>query len=328
MASIILRDGRYQAKVRKQGFPSQSSTFLKLADAEAWARKVESEMERGRWQDQAAESKLTLEDALDDYEKTVTVRKKGAAREKGRIAAWKARPVAKLALARITGKDMAKFRDDERKRGMSDATIRLDLMLISHVYRIARTEWGMPALVNPVSQITLPAPSKSRQRRLEVGEEAALLDAIEAAMPRVPARALVLLALETGMRQSELLRMEWSDYNKHRRLIHLDKTKSGDPRDVPLSTAAVGVLAALPQPLKGGRIFPVSQDRLIRGVREACTTAGLVDLKFHDLRHEAASRLAEKLSVHELCKMLGWKTIQMALRYYHPRAEDLARKLG
>nr|WP_282100009.1 site-specific integrase [Thauera aromatica] len=192
--------------------------------------------------------------------------------------------------------------------------------------------------------IKAPGGSNKRERRLSPEEEKWLLSGIEAAMPRTPTiRALVQLALETGMRQSEILGIEWDDVDLKRKFVRLPDTKSGDPRDVPLSPVALDVLQAMPRSISGGRMFALSQDQLIRGFRAARKKgrelyesdtgekppAGLLDnLRFHDLRHEAASRWAAVLAAQELAKMFGWKTLQMALRYYHPTGESLAEKLA
>jgi len=329
MASIIERKLGWQAKIRRAGFPAQSKTFVKKQDAEAWARQVESSMERGIWRDSSEAESTTLADALARYSREVTIRKKGKDRETGRIKAWLTRPIAKRTLASIRGSDMASFRDSERKRGMAENSVRIELALISHLFETARREWGMESLTNPVKLIKLPAGSNSRTRRLEGDEEDRLLAAIARAMPKTPAvHALVAVAIETGMRQGELLGLEWKDVDLARRVARLDDTKSGDPRDVPLTTRAVDTLSTLPRPLKGGQIFQIRQDALIRGFKRACKLAEIDGLTFHCLRHEAASRLAERLEAHELAKMLGWRTIQMAMRYYHPTAASLARKLG
>lgn len=282
-------------------------------------------MDAGAWRPRSEAETTTLAEALERYAREETPRKKGEAQEMKRVRAWMRHPLAKVAMANIRGVDLARYRDERRAAGAADATIRLELMLLSAVFEIARKDWGMN-VANPVRTISLPAPSRRRERRLEEGEEERILDALDGVMPRMPARALAIVAIETGMRQGELLGLTWDDIDFRRRVAHLGDTKSGDPRDVPLSSRAIEALQSIPRRIDG-KVFGISQDRLIRGFRAACRRAGIKDLRFHDLRHEAASRLAARLSSHELCKMLGWRTMQMALRYYHPRAEDLARKL-
>lgn len=96
---------------------------------------------------------------------------------------------------------------------------------------------------------------------------------------------------------------------------------------MPLSIRARSTLGTLPHAI-GGSVFPTTQSAVKQAFARACTRAGIEGLHFHDLRHEATSRLAEKLALHELMKVTGHKDTRMLARYYHPRAEDLAKKLG
>jgi integrase len=345
MATVYRRgDLQWQAKIRRKGYPPQSRTFEIKADAVAWARDIEREMDRGVFVSRTEAESTTLHEALERYLREVTPRKKGAEAEASRIRRWQSHSLAKSALARIRGKDLAKFRDDRRTAGRAENTIRLDLALISALYETARKDWGLESLLNPVKMIKAPGGSNKRERRLLPGEEKWLLSGIEATMSRTPTiRALLQLALETGMRQSEILSIDWNDVDLKRKFIHLPDTKSGDPRDVPLSPVALCVLQSMPRPINGGNVFPLTQDRLIRGFRAALkkgrelyeaetsekpAVGFLENLRFHDLRHEAASRWASVLAAQELAKMFGWRTLQMALRYYHPTGESLAAKLA
>ncbi len=351
MATIRKRENgkfiSYETQIRKLGYPAQTRTFKTREAAEKWARMVETEMDRGIFVSRAESERTTLAEALDRYLTEVTPSKKGAIREKDRINRWKNRPLAKCALAAIRGADLAKFRDDMRKAGKAENTIRLELALISSLYETARREWGMEALANPVKMIKAPGGSNKRDRRLFVGEEEYLWKGLHEAAPgNIYIVPCCQFAVETGMRQGEILGLEWHEIDTKRCVAHLSDTKNSDPRDVPLSSRAVAIIAALPRPIEGGRIFPVSQDYLIRVFSRGLSKARshyeeafnvtdkhpdpkmLTGMKFHDLRHEAASRLASLLSATELAKMMGWRTIQMAMRYYHPRAEEMAKKLG
>ncbi len=349
MATIRSRGIRqWQAIVRRKGVYT-SETFQYKQDAEGWARKVEREIDEGTYRQADDSASTTLKTALEDYARKVTPRKKSADRELTRINRWKQHKLAKKILNKVTGADLARFRDEGRAAGLSDATIRLDLMLISALYTVARKDWGMPTLRNPVAEMTLPSPSKKRERRVSPAEISTLLESAPKAMPKSKnIKELIELAIETGMRQSELLNLEWQDVFIQDRYVHLDETKSGDPRDVPLSPRAVDVLNSIAgtgekvETIRRGRLFSITQDALVRGFRKACAEGRrlamenhqelpvgfLEDLTFHDLRHEAASRWAEHLEAHELCKMFGWKTMQMALRYYHPTPQSIADKLS
>ena len=325
-----LDSGRWQIKIRRKGHSLQSKTFKIKADAEAWARKTESELERGVWQDSTKANTTTLKTALENYMLTEShKRKKSAAREKVRIRSWINHPLAKRTLAGIQGDDISDFRDSERRRGLAENTIRLNIALISVVYETARKDWRMKNLINPCRQITLPGGSRKRERRISPEEEAGLLANFKIAMPRTKhTKELFELAIETGMRQSELLRIVWSDVKITGKYIRLDITKTGDPRDAPLSPKAIQILESMPTPITGGRVFNITQDRLVRGFKDTCNLAKIDNLKFHDTRHEAASRWASVLHAQELAKMFGWRTMQMALRYYHPTALSIADKLA
>ena len=130
------------------------------------------------------------------------------------------------------------------------------------------------------------------------------------------------------MRRGELLGLRWEHINLDRRTCHLPITKNGNSRDIPLSNCAVETLIKLPHNLSD-IVFPLSPVAL-RGLwGRACKRAGIRELRFHDLRHEATSRFFEKgLNVMEVASITGHKDLRMLLRYTHLRAEDLAEKLG
>ncbi|RMG23913.1 MAG: site-specific integrase, partial [Methanobacteriota archaeon] len=141
---------------------------------------------------------------------------------------------------------------------------------------------------------------------------------------------IILIAIETAMRRGEIASMEWRYVDLRRRVVHLPDTKNGESRDVPLSTRAVEVLQARSKVrnLKDSRVFPLRSDAIGLAFRRICRRAGIEGLRFHDLRHEATTRMAERLHPLELARVTGHRDTKMLLRYYNPRAEDLARKLG
>lgn len=253
-------------------------------------------------------------------------------------------------LATIRSTDMAKLRD-KWLLDYEDATVLRRLAVISHVFSIARKEWGMEGLVNPVEQIRKPRPKNARTRRInqehdgECGTDVNELEHIITVSSSSYLPAIARLAVETAMRRGEIVELRWEHVNLKKRVAHLPDTKNGSARDVPLSSAAIGVLDALPRNLNG-KVFPVRADAVTRAFERAVARARkeyenkcdeqkrkpdskfLADLCFHDLRHEATSRLAEIYPLHELAKITGHKDPRMLMRYYHPRAEDLAKKLG
>lgn len=347
MASIVARkqsDGTtaWQVKIRRRGYPAQSRTFTRRADAEAWARQVEAEMDRGAWRDRSAADGTTLYALLDRYLKDVVPTKRGAEIEALRIKTLMRDEVAQHKLSALSPLVLAEWRDRRLAAGCSGGTVNRELNIVSAVLNWARREL-MIAVENPVAGIRRPPPSRARDRRLEGDEEARLLAALEdrdgstrredgkryrhgTRNPWI--KPIVLLALETAMRRGELLSLTWDNIDLKRRVAYLPETKNGDARTVPLSSRAVEVLHGLPRSIDG-RVFPVTANALKIAFERAVRRAGIEDFHFHDLRHEATSRLAERLpNVVELAAVTGHKDLRMLKRYYHPRAEDLARKLG
>ncbi|QDQ73149.1 site-specific integrase [Pseudoluteimonas lycopersici] len=357
MAQITKRgDLQWRARVRVKGYPDQSRTFMYREDAEKWARALERELETAGFVDRREAEKNTLRSVLMRYEREVTPGKKSAVIEAIKIQVLLRDSVLpNLKMSAITSAAIAAWRD-RRLAEVTGGTVNREIDVLSTVLNHARREWGIH-VENPIPYVKRPEKSKARDRRLDPDEETYLMVALEetprrkdgtlASGARNPWLApLIKLALETAMRRGELLALEWQHVDLKRRTAHLPDTKNGDPRTVPLSTRATEILMIMPRTLSG-RVFPISavavQLGFGRAIKRAkakylqdCKEAGrkpkmkfLDDLHFHDLRHEAASRLADKLSnVLELSAVTGHRDVRMLKRYYHPRAEDLAKKLG
>lgn len=164
-------------------------------------------------------------------------------------------------------------------------------------------------------------------------EEIRLLEAADAEWKWLG--PIIRIALATAMRLGEVVALEWKNVDLERKVARLLDTKNGERRDVPLSSAAIAVLEGLIEPQQGvrrlpaGKVFPTSAQAIDDHWRKAVTVAKSADLRFHDLRHEATSRLFEMgLNPVEVATITGHKTLQMHKRYTHLRAEDLAKRLG
>ncbi|MFA9461960.1 site-specific integrase [Thiohalorhabdus methylotrophus] len=337
MASIRKRGNRWQVIVRRRGYPDQTQTFTKKPQAEQWARKIESEMDAGVWEDTSEAEETTLGEALERYRREVTPGKKSRVQESYRIGKLLGHKITERPLGKVRGMDVADYRD-ERLQEVGPDTVRLDLALLSNLYEVARKEWSIAGIANPVANIRMPRPSKGRDWRLQPGEEERILRA--AAQAECPwIKPFIQLALETAMRRGELLRLRWDLVNLTTRAAHLPETKNGEARSVPLSTRALAVLQALPRSLDG-RVIPLSDNaarlawkRCIKRANREARNKGIPeieDLRFHDLRHEATSRFFERteLGLMEIASVTGHKDLRMLKRYTHLRASDLAQKLG
>lgn len=330
MATIRKRGPhQWEARIRKKGHPTQSKTHETKKEAEDWARDIESEMGRGVFICRKEAENTTLAEALERYAREITVDKKGAPQELRRIEAWKRHPLSNRFLATLRGVDFAQYRDDRQAQGKSPSTIRLELAIISHLFNIAHKEWGMESLANPVQAIRLPSVGRARDRRLQDGEEARLLDAARISKSNEIGN-IIIMALETGARRSELVKMHWEYINLTAKTWHIPKTKNGDARTVPLSSRAKATLQGLPRRIDG-QVWAMSHaDGITQAFDRVCKRAGIEGLRFHDLRHEATSRFFElgTLGIMEVASITGHKDLQMLKRYTHLRAEDLAVKLG
>ncbi|MDT3723238.1 site-specific integrase [Pseudomonas oryzihabitans] len=276
---------------------------------------------------------MTLDAALERYRSQVSVLKKGYVQESYRIEQLRRAPIASRILCEITSVDIASYRDTRllqrnAKTGLvlSSSTVRLELALLSNLFDIARIEWGA-CEHNPVTQVRKPKPPPGRDRRLLPREERLIMRYAHA-HPNRDLAALVSLALETAMRQGELLGLRWERVNLRSRIIHLDDTKNGTKRDVPLSVKARNVLLRL-EPQTSGEVFHYTANGLKSTWRFMLQKLGIVDLHFHDLRHEAISRLFElgTLDLMEVAAISGHKSLSMLKRYTHLRATRLVRKL-
>ena len=327
MASIRKRgDFQWEARVRKRGQPVQCKTFTTRAKAESWSKQIESEMDRGVFVSRAEAENTTLAEALDRYVREVLPTKKSA-----RSAAYHAHNVRKalgtLSLSAITSSALAKYRDRQLAEGYAAQTVKHDLSLVSRVLNICIKEWGiaLPA-GNPVAQVKMPSLPPGRDRRLVDDELPRLLAAAHAYGGEIG--SLITWAIETAMRRGEIAAMRWDHLDRRARVLLIPETKTGTPRRVPLSTAALAVLDGLPRRLDG-RVWGMRPDSISQAFERVCKAAGIEGLTFHDLRHEATSRLFEKgLNPMQVAAITGHKTLQMLKRYTHLRAEDLVGRLG
>jgi integrase len=341
MAQIQKRGDGWRCRIRRTGFPPVCKTFPTKHAAEVWVRTLEGEMDRGTFIDRTEAEKNTLADLLQRYKREVTHLKRGARNEEFRINHLLREPIVLYRISVLSAGHVAAWRDERLKAVSGDTCIR-DLSLISHVIETARREWGIMLSENPLKFVRKPKPNPSRARRLRDGEESRLLEALAVTKPRDATgcfsgesarnpmvKPIVELALQTAMRQSELTGLRWDNVDLTRRVAVLEMTKNGERRAVPLSTRAVEILSALPKSESGLVFCGVSSEAVKRSFRRATHRAGLVDLRFHDLRHEATSGLFVRgLNIMEVASVTGHKTLQMLKRYTHFQAEELARKLA
>lgn len=347
MATIVKTNaGTWKAVIRKTGWPTTAKSFRTKRDAEDWARRTEDEMVRGVYIQRSGSERMTLEKALGRYLREVTPTKKASTQKAEATKAQQLiQHLGKYSLAALSADIIADYRDTrlssitKRGRPTSNNTVRLELALLSHLFTVAIQEWGLGLTFNPVLNIRKPSPGEGRDRRLSQDEERRLLTAVNNhSNPMLG--WIVCIALETGMRSSEITGLLCHQVDLRKRIARLSDTKNNSARTVPLTRLATAAFSlALDNPLRPKDCNLVffgepGRDQKRRPYAFTKTWSlikkrlGLADLRFHDLRHEAVSRLVEGgLSDQEVSAISGHKSMQMLRRYTHLRAEDLVGRL-
>ncbi len=328
MAGFRLRNNKWQARIQRQGYPDVAKSFETKADAVKWATKIEAEMDRGSYINTSLAERTTFSELMLRYLQEVSPKTKSAKEDGFRLRALARKSIAKYNMIALTPSRIAEYRDI-RLREVTAGTVIRELAYFSCVINHARREWGIN-IDNPIPLIRKPETPPSRTRVLSDAEKGRLFDILKPRFKNSNPWILFIVqfALETAMRQGEILGLGWSDIDLNKRTAHLETTKNGDRRTVPLSTRAIQILQELPRSIDG-RVFPMNRPALCANFESACKRVGIEDLHFHDLRHTAITNMASKFSnILELSAVTGHRQLSMLKRYYHPRAEDLALKLG
>ncbi len=337
MASITQRKNSFRVRIYRKDLPAITNTFHSKQEAFKWARLIEVQLEQGTYIDESPKysikSDISFADAVEKYLETHAIHKANYRSESGILRLlskrWNDRK-----LSSIAKKDVAHLKNDLYKLGRASSTINHYLNAISQLFKLASNEWGH-IIPNPVGGISRAVEPIGRMKRLLPSDEELLIYYCKQSCCKHLAE-IVTVAIETGMRCGELLSMRWEDVDFINRRVLLRKTKNGDSRQVPLSTRAKQTLESIYKPDES-IVFPYQYWKLRRHFNTAVNKAKLAhkgvqnpfsDLRLHDLRHEALSRLSDKgLNVIELAHISGHKTLSMLRRYTHPNHEYLLKKL-
>jgi len=310
------------AEVRKFG-QYKSKTFTTKLQAQSWA----VEMEQTLTPDAIVSGK-TLGDAFRRYQKEVSPGKKGWRYENLRLNKFCRQDFAAYSLNDIRPVHIYQWVDQELKR-IKSSSVNRDLNLISSVFeQCKRWQWCDS---NPVRGIKRPRNPRHRDRRISDEEVERIIDALgfdgeTVKSQRHETAIAFLLALTTGMRQGEIWSLDWGVIYLERRFLRLQDSKNGDRRDVPLSREAIRLLKLL-KPRAHGRVFSYNQKSSATVFRRLVKMAGIEDLRFHDARHEAITRMARKVDMLDLARAIGHRDPRSLMIYYNPTAEEIAGRL-
>lgn len=319
MASIRKWKKGWRAEVARKGV-RKSKVFPTRQEAKDWAARQENLiLNAGR-----IASRQPLSEVLDRYAREVSPGKRGHRWEVVRLAKLSRDPVAQIPIGDLTAADFSDWRD-RRLLEVSPASVRREMGLLGAVMTQARREWVLIDR-SPLEDVRKPKQPQRRVRRPTAAELERLEHSAGSDLTTATARAFhaFLFAIETAMRAGEILELRWEHLDLEARTAHLPRTKNDSARDVPLSREAVRLLEALPH---ADPVFDLTSRQLDILWRKLRDRAAVDDLRFHDSRHEAVTRLSKKLDVLELARMVGHRDIRMLLVYYEATAADLARRL-
>lgn len=318
----------YRARIRLKGQPEVNGTFARRTDAKRWIQDTESAIREGRYFALAEAKRHTFGDMVDRYVADVLPHKpKNASNTQAQLLWWK-KKLGDYRLADVGAPIIVRFRDELRitttRRGtkMAPAMIVRYLAALSHVYTVACNDWGWVD-DTPMRRVSKPKEPRGRERFLSDEERSRLLECCEASSSRF-LHPVVVVAISTGMRRGEIMTLRWPQIDLSRGQILLKDTKNGSSRAVPLAGLALQMLTELAKVRRIDTTLafygndPRRPVDLTKPWKTALAKAALVDFRFHDLRHSAASYLAMNgASTIEIAAVLGHKTLQMVKRYSH-----------
>lgn len=333
MASIKERKDKegkmhYHVQIRIKGCPPQYASFKRKTDAERWIQQTEAAIREGRHFKTSESKKHTLGQLIDRYIKNVLPTKRKCEQRQGAQLNWWKKQLGSYLLADITPALIAEQRDillretTKRRKLRSPATVVRYMAVLSHAFTIAIKEWGWIE-DSPLRKVTKPREPRGRVRFLDNDERVKLLQICKESSNSY-LYTIVVLALSTGMRQSEILNLKWSDVDLDKNRIILYETKNGEIRQVAIAGHALEMIQQLDKlrRIDTHLIFPGKFSKKPIDIRSAWETAikkaNISNFRFHDLRHSCASYLAMNgASLAEISEVLGHKTLAMVKRYSH-----------
>lgn len=350
MASISKRAGKWTVTARlPDGFKgpyksrSISNTFKSKRDAQVWTDATESAMRLGTWKDPRLDPKpgtskgyldRPFKDAIADYMKLVTPEKKGAKQESAMLNMFCRESFSAKTLRELTVVDFVEYRDRRVGEGCDSSTVRNNLNTISAIFEWLVHEKSVNT-ENPIASLRkrrrgIPQPRGGRKRRLRPGEEGRILAELRSGTWQNAQWAVLFpLLLDTGMRVGEARKIKAGWVRQARGFVIIPDTKNNEPRNVALSDAAYEALLLQAEgEMDDAEVFKSSKDSSDHEWKKIRKAAGCPDLRIHDLRHEALSRMSARgADLKTLMRQSGHKTVAVLMKYLNPTDEEHRAKL-
>lgn len=317
------RSGRgWREQVRVVGYPAEYRSFQKKAEAVLWKETRKEELLAGK---RGKYPKKTLRQALEKFRLEEAPRHKGERWERVRCLRFERDPISDRLIGTIDDDDFAHWREARLKQ-VSPGTVRRELVLWGQVFEAAREKWRwIPK--NPLREVKKPPSPKSRPKPVPQTSIDAMVKSLGTAHKSREVALAFLLGCETAMRPWEMIPLEKAQADYQARTVHLDETKNGDERDVPLTPRAIEILRELGEMNPGPRYFTVTEGSVTAMWGESRPSAGVVGLHFRHSRREGIRRLSKRLGILELARAVGHRDLNSLMIYYQESAAEMALKL-
>lgn len=329
MASISKYQNGYRVQIAVKGV-RESATFRTRREASAWAGARETEIRAEQVID--PKGRHTVGDLLRKYGDEVSTTKRGARWEIIRLAAFGRQLDTSMRVGDVTSEVIGQWRDDRLKIISAGSVVR-EFALLSAMFETARREWGWIS-INPVNDVRKPRSPDHRQvviTRAQIKTMCRVMGYRKSSPCRSVAYAVaaaMLLALRTGMRAGELCGLTWDRVHPgYCSTPHKTGKTAESLRHVPLSEKAQRLIESM-RGWDDVLVFGIKSQTLDAMFRKYRQRAGLSGFTFHDTRHTAATWLAQRINVLDLCKAFGWSNPAMAMVYYNPTAADIAKRMS
>lgn len=325
MATIRKQRGKWQVIIRKKDYPNISKVFIEKRTANKWAKQVETEMERGIFEDFTKAHSIIVRDLLVKYQKEITPKKKGYREETHKLNFLIRHPVSKLSLMRMKSSDIYSLINELKDKNRKPQTVKHYVQLLHVVWNTAKKVWGIPLpSQSPFALVSLDKVENLRDEILTEEEcQRLLVEASKSELNLLP--DLIKFLYLTGARYGEATSLLRANVNDYTMIATLIDTKNGKDRDIALNSEIVSLLKKYPF---GDKFFNVDYKTFHKEFDKAKRRAGLPYFRAHDLRAcFITNKLREGWSIAEVSVMSGHKSIAMVQRYTRIKAKDLVKKM-
>ncbi len=339
MATITKRGTSWFAQIRRKGHKSISKSFPTKGMADTWARKIERDMDTMDFKDGRTLSSITLSALIDRYTSEIG-QVSPFGKNKTAVLASLQKDLGAVSLTGLTADRLVEHVRKRRADGAGGVTIGIDLTYLGGVLKAAKQLWKMPVDLEAIAgarthmkYMGLSTKSAERDRRPTTEEIALICQWFEdkGRRQKVPMPDLIRFAIASAMRAGEIIGLKWEHLNEADRTIIIKdrkhpQEKKGNDQEVPLLGDAYTIVMRQPRLDDEPRIFPVTNGTISSLFPRACKAKNIVDLHFHDLRHEGVSRLFEQgYTIEQVALVSGHRDWKMLSRYVQLKAKDLHR---